>query len=65
MLERLTAYAGLREEGVRPADAAREVGLQSTSASQAYERWYRREHLGLADRPSHIPADLRHGSAHG
>jgi hypothetical protein len=55
MLERLERYASLRGEGVLPADAATEVGIRSFKSAKAYERWYRRERRGLADRPQTWP----------
>jgi hypothetical protein len=50
MLERLERYAGMREAGTLPVDAARELGV-SGRTGEGYERWYRRERLRLADRP--------------
>jgi hypothetical protein len=50
MLQRLERYAGHRDGGLLPADAGRALGVSRTTA-QAYERWYRRERLGLPDRP--------------
>jgi hypothetical protein len=52
MLERLDRYAAARDTGTLPADAAHEVGVISTHTAKAYERWYRRERLTLADRPA-------------
>ena len=37
---RTARYAELRDQGVRPADAAREIGI-GDSACKAYERWHR------------------------
>jgi hypothetical protein len=47
MLARLERYAELRQQGMLPVDASREIGLQR---AEAYERWYRRERLKLPDR---------------
>jgi hypothetical protein len=38
--ERLERYAGLRDQGVLRADAAREVGVSYSGAGAVYERWY-------------------------
>ena len=51
MLERLEQYAQLRGTGMLAPDAGREVGV-SDIVRERYERWYRRERLGLPDRPA-------------
>jgi hypothetical protein len=52
MLGRLNRYAAARDTGTLLADAAQEVGVTSVHTAKAYERWYRRERLTLADRPA-------------
>jgi hypothetical protein len=51
MLERLERYAAARAAGMLPAEAGREVGVSDVVTGR-YERWYRRERLGLPDRPA-------------
>jgi hypothetical protein len=55
MLERLERYAELRDSKALPADAAAEVGISRRTA-EGYERWYCRERLGVADRPTGFAA---------
>jgi hypothetical protein len=50
MLARMDLYAAARKAGARPGDAATAIGLRSDSTRGAYERWYRRERLGLPAR---------------
>jgi hypothetical protein len=56
MLERLDAYAALRDAGVLPADAARQFELSMTSGYR-YERWYR-QRCGLPARAG-LSADMQ------
>lgn len=51
MLERLERYAELRDTGMLPVEAGREVGVSDETRGK-YERWYRRERL-------HLPAGPR------
>jgi hypothetical protein len=57
--ERLKRYAGLRDEGMRAVDAARELGMGDTTR-EVYERWYREQRnlrsgdVGPADTKRHM-----------
>jgi len=42
--DRLMEYEQLRLSGLRPVDAAREIGLCIPEGSMRYERWFKRRH---------------------
>lgn len=50
---RLEAYAKLRDEGMRPVDAAREVGVIDRTGDR-YEAWYKSQR-GMAPKRRNSP----------
>jgi len=57
--ERFARYCELRATGLRPVDAAREVGVEWYRTGQRYERQYRREQ-GLPPKEPKVPAAASH-----
>lgn len=57
--ERFAEYCRLRDEGQRPVDAAREVGVEWYGSGQRYERQYRADR-DLPPNEPYPPPHLSH-----